>query len=111
MFSDGDSFRMVEVKSCKSNDEDLRRGIYQCVKYREVKKSEHLPYEIDVQSILVTERELNSGLKERARILGIKHKCVFVNKKQMKNTKKFATWILSIIIFCGKYKKRQKMPV
>lgn len=81
MFSDGGSFRMVEVKSCKSNDEDLRRGIYQCVKYREVKKAEHLPYEIDVQSILVTERELSPELKERARLLGVKHKCVSVNKE------------------------------
>jgi len=81
MFSDGDSFRMVEVKSCRSNDEDLRRGIYQCIKYREVKKAEHLPYGIDVQSILVTERELNPELKERAKLLGIKHKCFSVNKK------------------------------
>ena len=81
LFSYGNSFRAIEVKSCRSNDEDFKRGIYQCVKYREVKRAEHLPYEIDVESILVTERELNSELKERAKLLGIKLKCVSVNIK------------------------------
>ena len=80
LFSNGNSFRAIEVKSCRSNDEDFKRGIYQCVKYREVKKAEHLPYEIDIESILVTERELNSELKERAKLLGIRLKCVSVNK-------------------------------
>ena len=81
MFSYGNSFRAIEVKSCRSNDEDFKRGIYQCVKYREVKRAEHLPYEIDVESILMTERELNSELKERAKLLGIKLKCVSVNTR------------------------------
>ncbi len=49
VFSHGNSFRMVEVKSQRSNDEDFRRGIYQCVKYREIKKAEYAPYTIDVQ--------------------------------------------------------------
>ena len=79
LFSDGSSFRVVEVKSCRSNDEDFKRGIYQCVKYREVKKAEHAPYKIDVQSILVTERKLNPGLKERADLLGVKCRQVSVN--------------------------------
>jgi hypothetical protein len=80
LFSNGNTFRTVEVKSCRSNDEDFKRGIYQCVKYREVKRAEHLPYEIDIESILITERELNSELKERAKLLGVKFKCVSVNK-------------------------------
>ena len=79
LFSDGDSFRTVEVKSKRSNNEDLKRGIYQCVKYREIKKAEHAPYDVDVQSILVTERELTPELKERAKLLKVKLKCVSVN--------------------------------
>lgn len=79
LFSDGDSFRTVEVKSIRSNNEDLKRGIYQCVKYREIKKAEHAPYNVDVQSILVTERELTPELKARAKILNVKLKCVSVN--------------------------------
>ena len=71
VFSHGNSFRMVEVKSQRSNDEDFRRGIYQCVKYREIKKAEYAPYTIDVQAVLVTERELSADLKERAKLLGI----------------------------------------
>ncbi|MDH5413422.1 MAG: hypothetical protein OEW87_04735 [Flavobacteriaceae bacterium] len=80
VFSDGNSFKVIEVKSCRSNNEDFKRGVYQCVKYREVKKAEHAPYDIDVQSILVTERELNPELQERAKLLGIKWKMVSVNK-------------------------------
>lgn len=83
LFGDGNSFKVIEVKSCRSNDEDFKRGIYQCVKYRAVKIAEHLPYEVDVQPILVTERELPPELKERARILGVKCKTVAVNKKRL----------------------------
>lgn len=76
VFSRGNAFRMIEVKSRRSNDEDFKRGIYQCVKYREVKKAEHAPYDIDVQAILVTERELNQELQERARLLGVQFRHV-----------------------------------
>lgn len=81
LFSDGNTYKTVEVKSLRSKDGDLQRGIYQCVKYREVKKAEHLPYSINVQSILVAERDLNSELKIRAKLLGVKFMCVSVNKK------------------------------
>jgi len=79
MFMSRNTFRAVEVKSIRSNDEDLKRGIYQCVKYREVKTAEVAPYHSDVEAILVAERELPLELKERAAILGIKCKCVTVN--------------------------------
>lgn len=79
LFSDGIDFVTVEVKSCRSNDEDFRRGIYQCVKYREVKEAEHLPNKVKVQTVLVTERELNPELKVRAKLLNVKLKCVSVN--------------------------------
>ncbi|MCK5014642.1 MAG: hypothetical protein KAS66_12570 [Candidatus Omnitrophica bacterium] len=81
LFADGDYFVTVEVKSCRSNDEDFRRGIYQCVKYKKVKEAEHLPNKVRVQAVLVTERELNFELRTRARLLGVKFKCVSVNKK------------------------------
>ena len=79
MFSNDTSFRAVEVKSIRSNDADFRRGIYQCVKYREVRLAEQLPFIADVEAILVTERPLSPELQERARTLGITFKQVKVN--------------------------------
>lgn len=81
LFSSGIDFVTVEVKSCRSNDEDIRRGIYQCVKYREVKIAEHLPNKVSVRTLLVTERELSPELKVRARLLKVNFKFVSVNKK------------------------------
>jgi hypothetical protein len=81
VFSHGTSFRVVEVKSCRSLDSDFQRGLYQCVKYRDVKRAEHLPYNVDVQPLLVTERVLNPELSQRARLLGVPWKQVNVNKK------------------------------
>lgn len=78
-FSKGIDYKMVEVKSIKSSDNDLQRGIYQCVKYREVKKAEHAPFFVNVESILVTERDLPEELKHRAKTLGVRHKVVVVN--------------------------------
>ena len=71
LFATGTSFYTVEVKSHRSNDADYTRGIYQCVKYREVKRAEHAPYEIVVDTILVTERKLSPALAERAKLLGV----------------------------------------
>lgn len=79
LFGKGANYVVVEVKSCRSNDVDLRRGIYQCVKYRAVKQSEHKPHEVAVRAILVTERELNEELKARARLLDVSFKRVSVN--------------------------------
>lgn len=64
----------VEVKSNISNEADLYRGIYQCVKYRAVlcAQDDRLP----VESWLVTETGLDGDLKALARKLGIKHKVV-----------------------------------
>lgn len=84
LFNDGTNYFTVEVKSCRSNDDDFRRGIYQCVKYRAVKQAEHHPNKATVRAILVTERELNEELKARARLLNVSVKCVYVNKKLAK---------------------------
>ena len=77
---DGAQFAVVEVKSCRSADDDLKRGIYQCVKYRAVKKAQEQPVNTSVRAILVTERDLPPKLKERARLLGVKTKKVSINK-------------------------------
>jgi hypothetical protein len=84
LFANGSDFVMVEVKSCLSNDVDLRRGLYQCVKYRHVKEAEHCPHDVRVRALLVTERELNPELVERARLLGIPTKVVAVNTRKAK---------------------------
>lgn len=79
-FTDGPQFAVVEVKSCRSGDGDLKRGIYQCVKYRAVKEAQEQPVKNSVRAILVTERDLPPQLKERARLLSVKTKKVSVNK-------------------------------
>jgi len=79
LFSDGNDHVVVEVKSCRSNDEDLRRGIYQCVKYRTVKEAEHAPNKVYVRALLVGERKLNAELMNRARLLKVRYLCVAVN--------------------------------
>lgn len=85
VFTDGEQFAVVEVKSCRSGDGDLRRGIYQCVKYRAVKEAQEKQANTSerntsVRAILVTERDLPPQLKERARLLSVGTKKVSVNK-------------------------------
>lgn len=79
LFTRGEEFAVVEVKSCLSSDDDLRRGIYQCVKYREVVRATRLPVEVDVRTILLSERELPTELAARAKLLGVKSKVHKVN--------------------------------
>ena len=85
MFSEKNRFRAVEVKSIISTDDDFKRGIYQCVKYREVKRAEHTPFEVDVESILVTERRLPPELLKRAKALRVR--CVTVQIPSQKKSK------------------------
>jgi hypothetical protein len=79
LFNFENSYKVVEVKSKISNNEDFKRGIYQCVKYREVKKAEQLPFRINIEAILVTEKELSAELKARAKILDVILKVVEIN--------------------------------
>jgi hypothetical protein len=69
----------VEVKSRISDDADLIRGLFQCVKYRAVLKA-HEVYKssqsatwipLSVHVILATERPLPDALQELATLLGI----------------------------------------
>jgi len=79
LFQSGLTFHTVEVKSRRSNNADYIRGIYQCVKYREVKRAEHAPYNIAIETILVTEGELRPELVERAKLLGVTWKQVTID--------------------------------
>lgn len=72
---------LVEVKSILSSEDDLKRGIYQCLKYGVVlaaQQEKHFTAE-DVVATLVTERDLPSDLLELARRLGVKTCTVCVN--------------------------------
>lgn len=79
LFTRGEEFAVIEVKSCLSSDDDLRRGIYQCVKYREVIRATRLPVEVNVRTILLSERELPAELAARAKLLGVKSRVHKVN--------------------------------
>lgn len=66
----------IEVKSRTSDWNDLRRGVYQCVKYRAVMKAQDLRRNPMVESWLVTETELPGDLKALARQLGIRTRVI-----------------------------------
>lgn len=78
VFFHGSKSTLVEVKSCKSSDDDLKRGIYQCVKYRAVYSAWRLN-QLDVsnnsfvQAVLVTERDLPKELAQLTSELKIEH--------------------------------------
>lgn len=79
LFTDGASFVAVEVKSILSTDDDLRRGVYQCVKYRAVVEAQERPVAVSVRTMLLTERELPDDLKTRARELDVLLKVRAIN--------------------------------
>lgn len=67
----------VEVKSIRSADDDLERGVYQCVKYLAVMRAQafiHEPAgtEIQVRAVLVVQKQLPAALEELATKLGVK---------------------------------------
>jgi hypothetical protein len=72
---------LVEVKSILSSPDDIKRGIYQCLKYRVVlaAQQEKNPDDGSVVARLVTELELPSDLLELARRLNVKTHIVRVN--------------------------------
>lgn len=69
----------IEVKSRDSNWADLRRGIYQCVKYRAVLDAQVLQQSVPVHSLLVTEEGLDGDLKQLAKRMKIE--CQVVSPK------------------------------
>lgn len=63
----------VEVKSIISDDSDILRGIFQCVKYRSVMEAEKAlyPNSSSIRVLLVVEREMSEQMKELADFLRI----------------------------------------
>ena len=66
----------VEVKSRDSNEADIERGIYQCVKYEAVLRAQDPRTDPDIRSLLVTEKALEPVLRDLAKKLGIRHSVV-----------------------------------
>ena len=73
----------VEVKSARSNDVDLERGLYQAVKYRAVIEAQYrvLGATATVIAVLVTERPLPEELRTAARGLDVKVAVLQVNQQ------------------------------
>jgi len=63
----------LEVKSSDSNYDDLKRGIYQCIKHREVQKAMDARSEAPVEAVLVTEEDLPGYLKSLVKLHKIIH--------------------------------------
>lgn len=64
---------VIEVKSRISNDVDLRRGVYQCIKYRAVKTAMDVRDEVPVEAFLVTETKLPGEIVALLRTHNIRH--------------------------------------
>ena len=66
----------IEIKSKDSDWADLRRGVYQCVKYRAVLAAQDIRRDPRVECWLVTEIPLPGDLKSLARRLGVRTKAI-----------------------------------
>lgn len=64
---------VIEVKSRISNEVDLRRGVYQCVKYRAVRQAMDVRDTTSVEALLVTENELPGEIAALVKLHGIRH--------------------------------------
>ena len=63
----------IEVKSADSNETDLRRGVFQCIKYRAVMEAMDIRGEPAVTAILVTQEPLPGNLAALAHLNGVQH--------------------------------------
>jgi len=74
VFVNGDRLTGVEVKSRISNEADISRGIFQCVKYQALLRAEQKAAYVPptARAVLVTENALTSAQRELADQLGIK---------------------------------------
>ena len=72
----------IEVKSIRSGNDDLERGIFQCIKYREVLKAENKLSNKNLESdcILVYEGDMDDKNIKSAKKLNVKYIKVAYNK-------------------------------
>ena len=80
MFSWKDQIVVVEVKSRKSNEQDICRGLFQCVKYEAVARAmlDVRGKPQNVRACLVLEEDLPKGLMSVKNVLGVDVKKVHV---------------------------------
>lgn len=73
LFRQGDDWIAVEVKSMISDEGDLTRGIFQCVKYRAVMEAYLLStaHAGSIRTVLVTSIELSPELRSLKNVLGV----------------------------------------
>ena len=64
---------VIEVKSLDSDEADLRRGVFQCIKYRAVMKAMDVRLNAPVVPVLVTQADLPGDLKDLVRRHEIQH--------------------------------------
>ncbi|WP_136652573.1 hypothetical protein [Paracoccus aeridis] len=64
---------VLEVKSRISNEVDLRRGVYQCIKYRAVKAAMDVRENVPVEAVLVTETNVSGEVASLLKKHGIRH--------------------------------------
>jgi hypothetical protein len=82
-FEHGDAAYLVEVKSIRSSEPDLMRGIFQCVKYRAVFEAQRkfTTPELSVNVTLVTEIEPPTQIRDLAKLHDVRCKVVAVNDR------------------------------
>jgi hypothetical protein len=73
MYRCPDRVVLLEVKSRRSNDVDLKRGVYQCIKYRAVREAMDVRHKPLIETYLVTETELPGDIAALLRLHKIKH--------------------------------------
>ena len=76
----------IEVKSRISDDADILRGIYQCVKYKAVLSAECLAHgeNGNVDAFLVIENEMSEDNRKTANMLSVKY--IVFNKLKNQTT-------------------------
>jgi hypothetical protein len=64
---------VLEVKSRVSNEIDLRRGVFQCVKYRAVRAAMDVRSNPTIEAYLVTEEELPGEIAQLVKLHDVRH--------------------------------------
>lgn len=74
LFANRSTLLVVEVKAANAPDSELRRGLFQCVKYKAVLRATRLVQgeSPTAQAILVTQRRLPEEIAKMARRLGVR---------------------------------------
>lgn len=85
VFKNEDRIIGVEVKSKRSGEDDLERGFYQCIKYREVLKAEDKANNKDreIDCLLVHQDFLTDRLNKIRKILNIDNHLIIIKQNQL----------------------------